>query len=45
MNECIANNGGCDQHCTNTLGSYYCSCAVGYTLNGNEHACDGEYKT
>ena len=35
-NECLTSNGGCDQMCTNTIGSYECSCNVGYELyDGN----------
>ena len=29
-NECLNNNGGCQQLCTNTNGSFYCSCQSGY---------------
>ena len=41
-NEC-AQNGGlgtCAQVCTNTPGSFSCSCKPGYTLSGYE--CNGE---
>ncbi|XP_066299114.1 uncharacterized protein [Branchiostoma lanceolatum] len=40
-NECP--NGGrgpCDQTCTNTDGSYICTCSTGYRLNSDGHACD-----
>ncbi|KAB7498637.1 Fibropellin-1 [Armadillidium nasatum] len=30
--ECKDNNGGCDQRCSNTAGSFSCSCAPGYDL-------------
>ena len=33
VNECLANNGDCDQKCTNTPGSYYCSCDSGFYLD------------
>ncbi|XP_064613090.1 signal peptide, CUB and EGF-like domain-containing protein 2 [Liolophura sinensis] len=36
VNECNTNNGGCSQTCTNTHGSYRCSCEPGYGLvNGS----------
>ena len=31
----------CEQICNNTIGSYTCSCKIGYTLNANTYACDG----
>lgn len=37
INECAANNGGCDQKCVNSPGDFFCSCNVGfelYTQNG-----------
>ena len=42
MNECATNNGGCNQTCTNTVGSYECSCAEGFTLTANNLNCDGK---
>ena len=39
--ECSTNNGGCEQSCHNTIGSYYCSCSNNYTLNTDHHHCDG----
>ena len=33
INECNVNNGGCEHSCTNTVGSYTCSCNTGYQLN------------
>ena len=38
-NECSTGNGGCEHNCTNTPGSYNCSCANGYSLNGDHHGC------
>ncbi|CAH1271521.1 FCGBP [Branchiostoma lanceolatum] len=40
VDECGMNNGGCEQTCTNTMGSYVCSCDDGYTLNADGHSCD-----
>lgn len=37
VNECAADNGGCDQKCVNSPGDFFCSCNVGfelYTKNG-----------
>lgn len=39
VNECAVNNGGCDQVCTNTQGSYQCGCNPGYTKTG--YQCHG----
>lgn len=44
INECDTYNGGCDQTCTNTEGSYHCTCDSGYVLNSNNFDCDGEEK-
>ncbi|XP_019620809.1 PREDICTED: P-selectin-like [Branchiostoma belcheri] len=40
INECSISNGGCGQICTNTFGSFQCSCRIGYTLNSDGFACD-----
>ena len=42
IDECSINNGGCEQQCTNTIGSYYCACNNSYTLNVDNHMCDGK---
>ena len=41
INECNTSKGGCDHTCTNSVGSYTCSCNDGYELNFDDHACDG----
>ena len=41
INECNQGNGGCEHTCTNTVGSYYCTCYTGYTLNKNGRTCTG----
>ncbi|XP_060578338.1 fibrillin-1-like [Ruditapes philippinarum] len=33
QDECKVNNGGCSQHCSNTDGSFQCSCDDGYRLS------------
>ena len=38
-NECLASNGGCDQLCNNTVGSFECACAEGYILGSNGRSC------
>ena len=44
IDECSTNNGGCGDNCTNTVGSFTCSCLPGYTLNSADHkTCDGTY--
>ena len=39
--ECLANStsDGCEQVCTNTIGSFQCSCIEGYTLSSNDKSC------
>ena len=39
INECEIHNGGCEHHCQNTDGSYYCNCNSGFVLSGNGHSC------
>ena len=38
INECIEGS-LCEQECTNTAGSYNCSCYTGYILANNEISC------
>ncbi|XP_019620833.1 PREDICTED: uncharacterized protein LOC109467329 [Branchiostoma belcheri] len=40
INECSAANGGCDHVCTNTIGTFHCSCVTGYNLNADGASCD-----
>lgn len=42
INECEVNNGGCDQNCTNSFGSYQCGCFEGYMYNNPANICDGK---
>eukprot|EP00457_Paulinella_chromatophora_P000084 gb/GEZN01000084.1/.p1 GENE.gb/GEZN01000084.1/~~gb/GEZN01000084.1/.p1 ORF type:complete len:2325 (+),score=252.12 gb/GEZN01000084.1/:200-7174(+) len=37
--ECLTNNGGCEQTCTDTVDSFLCSCSPGYSVNGNNGTC------
>jgi len=37
--ECQNNNGGCQEKCVNTVGSYVCSCREGFVLQKDKHSC------
>ncbi|XP_057308375.1 uncharacterized protein LOC130646225 isoform X2 [Hydractinia symbiolongicarpus] len=39
-NECTNENGGCEQDCFNTFGSYSCGCRVGYKLDVDAKSCN-----
>ncbi len=43
IDECAENTDGCSQHCTNSIGSYVCSCHPGYRLDADRHTCNGKY--
>ena len=43
INECQSNNGGCDQKCLNSYGSYKCACDKGYIYNKQTNRCNGKY--
>ncbi|XP_033122638.1 uncharacterized protein LOC117121521, partial [Anneissia japonica] len=38
--ECMDNNAGCDQLCTNTRGGFDCSCYEGYLLQNDLKSCN-----
>ena len=42
INECSTANGGCDQECENTPGSYQCLCQDGYLLHIDGTTCTGK---
>ena len=44
-NECNVLNGGCEHQCTNTVGSYECSCNAGFIRDSNGRNCTGKYKS
>jgi hypothetical protein len=41
MNECLLNNGGCEQTCRNVPGSCQCGCHSGYRLSNDMKTCQG----
>ena len=42
INECDDNNGGCEDSCVNTEGSYFCECRnQGLKLSKDRHECLG----
>ena len=44
INECQTSNGGCNQTCNNTVGSFRCFCDTGYTLASDNLGCDGKHQ-
>ena len=40
IDECLAGGDNCDQICTNTDGSFTCSCYDGYKLQSDKHSCE-----
>ncbi|KAI0213235.1 hypothetical protein LSAT2_001785 [Lamellibrachia satsuma] len=45
VNECAVRNGGCEQTCVNTDGSFQCRCHSGFTLSDNKLSCEGKSHT
>ncbi len=45
IDECIEDNDGCAQTCTNNNGSFLCSCIIGYTLAADDIGCDGRLRS
>ena len=41
INECNAGTARCNQICTNTIGSFICSCITGYELTSDQITCVG----
>jgi len=39
VNECNTNNGGCAQQCSNSAGSFACSCGTGFQLAQDQRTC------
>ena len=45
IDECQLQLDGCQQGCTNTAGSYTCSCQAGFELNADGFTCNGNALT
>ncbi len=43
IDECNSANGGCEQNCHNSYGSYKCTCDDGFKLSDNKHDCIRKY--
>ena len=43
-NECATNNGGCQQTCINTFGSFRCECNTGFQLRNDGRTCESKYQ-
>ena len=42
INECAYQNGGCEEICVDTVGSYYCRCPPGLELSDDGKTCNGK---
>ena len=43
IDECALGITGCSQICTNTYGSYFCDCYLGYKISFNNQTCMGKH--
>ena len=43
IDECVEDIDDCAQNCTDTDGSYVCSCDIRYRLANDSHGCNGGY--
>ncbi len=43
IDQCMTDNGNCQQICNNTLPGFLCDCRDGYALNSDGYTCDGEW--
>ena len=41
IDECLINNGTCEDICINTKGSFYCQCSTGLALSADNRTCEG----
>ena len=44
VDECSEDTDGCSQTCSNTYGSFMCSCGSGFTLANDNLGCNGTKK-
>ena len=42
IDECALRISGCNQICNNSIGSYVCSCYLGYQISSNNKTCTGK---
>ena len=42
VDECSEDTDGCSQTCSNTYGSFMCSCGSGFTLANDNLGCNGK---
>ena len=42
IDECSTNVSRCDGNCTDTVGSYYCTCSPGFQLGTDRFSCLGD---
>ncbi|KAI0220319.1 hypothetical protein LSAT2_028165, partial [Lamellibrachia satsuma] len=45
VDECEVRNGGCEQICDNTQGSFRCNCQTGFRLSNDKSSCIGKLQT
>ena len=43
IDECLTENGGCNQTCVNKPGSFECQCSAGYALGDDGKSCSGMF--
>ena len=41
--ECLSNNGGCDQVCVNEHATHRCECYAGYRIGTDGKSCIGKH--
>ena len=42
VDECAEGNGGCDEKCNNTVGSFHCACTDGFEVATDGKTCIGK---